>query len=229
MPAYISEIGYYAGMNNFIEVAVPTGTDVSGWTVAVYNNEGDVQKEYSFGTVEATVGGWDVYLFDSDTPDWTEVKADYGVALVDDLGNTLQFVSFEGSTVTAVDGAASGESSTSIGSLGTADETLETSDGGSTYSVQSSPNPGTIVACFTQGTLILTPTGEVPVEDLKLGDLVVTRDHSDQPIRYIARSEVSGPRIPENRQPILIPCGSLGLGLPKRDLVVSGQHRMLLA
>ncbi len=69
----------------------------------------------------------------------------------------------------------------------------------------------------------------MPVEDLNVGDLVETRDHGPQPIRYIARSEVSGPKIPENRQPVLITCGSLGASLPKRDLVISSQHRMLLA
>ncbi|MDJ0628422.1 MAG: Hint domain-containing protein [Rhodobacter sp.] len=84
------------------------------------------------------------------------------------------------------------------------------------------------IPCFTPGTMILTANGEVPVEDLKIGDMVATRDHGHQPIRYISTEEICGPRIPDNHLPILIPAGSLGFGLPERNLFVSGQHRMLL-
>ncbi len=123
---------------------------------------------------------------------------------------------------------------TSVGESNAADDSgVEDQNAGSAYTYNSATDSyeyqAVAIACFTAGALILTPTGEVPVEDLKVGDLVVTKDHGPQPIRYVARSEVRGPDIPESRQPILIPSGSLAPGLPKRDLVVSGQHRMLLA
>ena len=38
--------------------------------------------------------------------------------------------------------------------------------------------------CFTPGTLIATPKGEVPVEDLREGDKVITRDNGIQEIRW---------------------------------------------
>ncbi len=85
------------------------------------------------------------------------------------------------------------------------------------------------IPCFTVGTSILTPNGAKPVEALGVGDLVITRDHGARPIRYIASREVIGPAIPEGQLPILISAGSLGSGLPGRDLVVSGQHRILLS
>lgn len=44
MPAYISELAYAGSIvSDFVEVAVPTGTDVSSWSLAYYNNFGDYQ------------------------------------------------------------------------------------------------------------------------------------------------------------------------------------------
>ncbi|MEM6578562.1 MAG: Hint domain-containing protein [Pseudomonadota bacterium] len=82
--------------------------------------------------------------------------------------------------------------------------------------------------CFARGTLILTPSGNRPVETLCVGDLVITRDHDVQPIRYIAHRELRGADRRESQLPVLIRAGSLGPALPQRDLVVSAQHRMLL-
>ena len=87
--------------------------------------------------------------------------------------------------------------------------------------------------CFAPGTRILTPKGERTVEDLWPGDLVMTADRGPQPIRCIGRREVDF-RDPTNQRaskdkPILIKAGALGHGLPRRDLVVSPQHRMVIA
>ena len=82
------------------------------------------------------------------------------------------------------------------------------------------------VTCFTPGALICTPRGYVAVENLVEGDTVMTRDRGIQPIRWISsatRKAVDG------LVPIRIRAGSLGKGLPERDLVVSQQHRMLLS
>ena len=83
--------------------------------------------------------------------------------------------------------------------------------------------------CFAPGTMILTPTGEVAVEDLRVGDLVMTADQGPQPLRWIGkRVEVFETREDRNR-PILIGQGALGDGFPTRDLIVSPQHRMVLS
>ncbi|MEL7164144.1 MAG: Hint domain-containing protein [Pseudomonadota bacterium] len=89
-------------------------------------------------------------------------------------------------------------------------------------------NDNTGVACFAAGTLIATPQGVQPVETLCPGDQVVTCDHGAQAICHVAHTHVRGPPIAEDRQPILIRAGALGPGCPARDLVVSGQHRMVL-
>lgn len=81
-----------------------------------------------------------------------------------------------------------------------------------------------LVICFCEGTRILTPRGEVAVEDLRVGDLVITRDRGAQPLRWIGRARVA---VGERTAPVLIRAGALGERLPARDLRVSPQHRVL--
>lgn len=86
------------------------------------------------------------------------------------------------------------------------------------------------VICFARGTRIATPTGQVAVEDLAVGDAVMTQDNGAQQLRWIgsrrftAQTLASWPKL----KPIRIAQGALGMGLPVKDLVVSPQHRVLL-
>ena len=92
--------------------------------------------------------------------------------------------------------------------------------------------PADTIPCFTKGTLILTPHGEVPVEDLRVGDLVCTLDNGPQPIRWIGsrQFELRHTADATNKlSPVRIMANALGNGLPKRDLLVSRQHRMLIS
>lgn len=81
--------------------------------------------------------------------------------------------------------------------------------------------------CFTRGVLIRTPKGDVPVETLEVGDLVVTRDHGPQPILWRGTRRFSLLRA-DKFGPVIIGAGALGAGRPSSDLVVSRQHRILL-
>ncbi len=47
----------------------------------------------------------------------------------------------------------------------------------------------TTAACFTAGTRIVTVKGEIRIEDLKIGDQVITRDNGFQSIEWIGRTE----------------------------------------
>lgn len=84
--------------------------------------------------------------------------------------------------------------------------------------------------CFTPGTMIDTPDGPRRIEDLGVGDRVLTRDHGAQVIRWTGRQHVSAARLDAapNLRPVLIRAGALGPGVPGTDLVVSPQHRLLL-
>ncbi|GAA6207018.1 hypothetical protein NBRC116601_03110 [Cognatishimia sp. WU-CL00825] len=85
------------------------------------------------------------------------------------------------------------------------------------------------VACFVQGTRIATDAGEVPVEELRAGDRVALHDGGYAVLRLPLHREVSVRELRRNMNlcPVRVTAGALGLGLPKRDLVVSPQHRML--
>ncbi|MEL6571957.1 MAG: Hint domain-containing protein [Pseudomonadota bacterium] len=78
------------------------------------------------------------------------------------------------------------------------------------------------IICFTPGTTIATPLGARPIESLQVGDLVVTRDHGLQPIRWIESRTVEATG---TFAPVRIRPGAV-TGL-ERDLLVSPQHRML--
>jgi len=87
------------------------------------------------------------------------------------------------------------------------------------------------IACFTPGTLIATPKGEIAVENLRVGDKVITRDNGLQELRWIGGKELGWHDFSANPhlKPILIKAGSLGNGLPERDMMVSPNHRVLVA
>lgn len=86
------------------------------------------------------------------------------------------------------------------------------------------------IVCFARGTMILTEAGPVAVEDLRAGDMVVTRDNGPQPLRWIGSQAVSARmlRAVPRLTPVRIRAGALGDGLPEADLIVSPQHRVLV-
>jgi hypothetical protein len=88
----------------------------------------------------------------------------------------------------------------------------------------------TVIPCFTPGTLITTRRGEVAVETLRAGDEVMTRDHGYCPLVWTGHRVLSAAELTANPQlrPVRIAAGALGNGLPRQDMLVSPQHRMLI-
>jgi Ca2+-binding RTX toxin-like protein len=86
------------------------------------------------------------------------------------------------------------------------------------------------VPCFTPGTLIETRDGPIPVEALRPGQKVLTRDNGYQPLRWVGRRDLTAVdlALSPQLQPVRIARGALGNGLPEADMIVSPQHRMLL-
>jgi Hint domain len=89
----------------------------------------------------------------------------------------------------------------------------------------------TVTPCFTAGTLIATPRGEMPAESLRVGDKVVTRDNGVQQIRWVGRNDLDWRQlqVQAHLKPVLVREGSLGDGLPERDMMVSPNHRILVS
>lgn len=82
--------------------------------------------------------------------------------------------------------------------------------------------------CFGAGSLIKTPRGEQTVETLKRGDTVFSASGKVLPVLWIGQKVchhwVNGDAI----QPVRIRAGALGNGCPTRDLVVTGDHGLVL-
>jgi hypothetical protein len=85
--------------------------------------------------------------------------------------------------------------------------------------------------CFTTGTKIATLNGLVNVEDLVVGDMVVTADNGLQPIKWIGKKHISGARMQAfaNLRPIKLCKDALGPGLPQDDMWLSPHHRVLIS
>lgn len=81
----------------------------------------------------------------------------------------------------------------------------------------------TAVPCFTSGAMIETASGPRAIEDLRLGDKIVTRDDGLQPLRWIGSKTVNGHS--DKFAPIWFRASVCGAD---RDFAVSQQHRMLL-
>ncbi|GLS87353.1 hypothetical protein GCM10010873_23270 [Cypionkella aquatica] len=86
------------------------------------------------------------------------------------------------------------------------------------------------VPCFAAGTMIMTRLGEVAVEDLCVGDELLTIDNGFRPLRWIGTRFLSARQLQQapHLRPIRIEAGALGNDLPVRPLVVSPQHRCLI-
>lgn len=132
--------------------------------------------------------------------------------------------------------------------LDQATDLLTVNDGGQTYTQQlsgnyagdtfqlaSAANGGLLITvngtpCYCRGTLILTNRGEVAVEDLQIGDHLVTHAGVARPIRWIGRRSYAGRFAAGNADvlPVHIRAGALADGIPRRDLFVSPLHAMYL-
>ncbi len=84
----------------------------------------------------------------------------------------------------------------------------------------------TDVTCFAANTRILTDRGEVAVEKLAIGDLVVTASGGARPIKWLGHRKVNCWALPNPRSafPIRIAQHAFGTHRPSQDLYLSAGH-----
>jgi len=98
---------------------------------------------------------------------------------------------------------------------------------GATYSYDTNTDTLTFTSCFLRGTRIRTPGGDIPVEELRVGDLVATHRGASEIIwighRMIDPKGVDKPR---DTLPVRIKAASIAENVPERDLLISPDHCM---
>jgi autotransporter passenger strand-loop-strand repeat protein len=110
---------------------------------------------------------------------------------------------------------------------------------GETFHLSSDGNGGTdvtvseTVACYGSGTRILTDRGEVAVEELRVGDMLVTFAGNGAPLKpiiWVGRARFDAERHPRPSEvwPVRVRAGAFGEAMPRRDLLVSPWHCFLI-
>lgn len=86
------------------------------------------------------------------------------------------------------------------------------------------------IVCFTSGSYVATPQGQKPVEDIRPGDVVITRDNGLQTVRWANSRTLNASELTANAhlKPVLIKKDTFGQGRPMQDMYVSPQHKMLV-
>ncbi|MEQ9673992.1 MAG: Hint domain-containing protein [Roseovarius indicus] len=121
----------------------------------------------------------------------------------------------------------SGFDDTSTASYMQGEDVLPGGDGEmNTYTLEEA-NPDASAVCFARGTLIRTPSGDVPVERLKVGKRVCVHGGKPQKIRWIARRRIVLGKANRHLAPIRIARDAFGPGKPLCDLTVSPNHRVM--
>jgi hypothetical protein len=83
--------------------------------------------------------------------------------------------------------------------------------------------------CFVARTQIRTTSGDVPVEDLAVGDMMMTLRGEPQPIAWIGKGRVLATRGRRNEAtPVIVRKDALGDNAPNRDLHVTKGHSLYL-
>lgn len=137
---FISEIHYDntgTDVDESIEIAGPAGTDLSGWSLVLYNgSNGTAYNTKELSETLTNVSNGFGFLTISYPTNGIQNGAPDGIALVDN-GTVIQFISYEG-VFTAVGGPADGLLSTDIGVSETSSDpvglSLQLSGSGSLYS-----------------------------------------------------------------------------------------------
>ena len=135
-------------------------------------------------------------------------------------GITVTGSSFSGGVLTLIE--TSGSATLNLpGTFTTSDFIVTNVAGGADVSL----------ACFREGTRIRTARGDVPVEQLRINDMVPTlHPAGSQPIVWLGHRRVDCRRHPQPQQawPIRIAAGAFGAGQPQCHLFLSPDHAVFV-
>ena len=81
--------------------------------------------------------------------------------------------------------------------------------------------------CFLRGTRIRTVDGDRKIEDIRIGDLIMTKSGAAKPVLWVARRRYrrsEGARWVEYIRPVRIARDALGANTPSADLFITDTH-----
>lgn len=88
------------------------------------------------------------------------------------------------------------------------------------------------LSCFLQGTHILTASGEVAVEMLEAGDMVTAVVNGvpvQKRVKWVGHRSIKAGKLPHDEDyPIRVRAGAFANNVPHRDLLITGEHCVLV-
>jgi hypothetical protein len=145
-------------------------------------------------------------------------------------GSITNFTSGETIDLSGINPATVSYTSGDLTFSGGGDIALGLADGGTVVASASTDGAEiTVRLCFCANTLLLTPSGERPVQDLAVGDLVTTHRGEVRPIVWVGVGKVLATRGQRSAAtPVIVRRGALADNVPNRDLRVTKGHALLL-
>lgn len=200
-----STINFGKGGGNFIANAGGTLLDLSATTI----NGFDAAKDFiSFENLSATPATYSIA---------NSFGSQQSITVYDANGQTIADVNVSGQNFTVGNYSATGAGPLTVSSDGTS------------LSIEA---VGSV--CFLPGTLLSTPTGEVAVEDVQVGDTLLTFENGKpvaQPVVWVGsrRAEVrAGLPLDEAGWPVRVRQNALADGVPGKDLLITPEHCLYL-
>ncbi len=210
------------GSLNISGNATATNTVLSGGTISLQSNKAVLAGSLTF----AGAATLQIASISSGFGDLATISGFGSGDVIDDTfisGGAVAFTTSGGNTIATITGSASSASFIFAGTTISNSITTMADANGGTELVYN-------VACFCEGTLIRTDAGDVAVEDLAIGDRVITVGGASEPIRWIGRRCYAGRNLAGRSHvlPVRIKAGALAANEPARDLLVSPLHAMLV-
>lgn len=163
----------------------------------------------------------------------TRVEAEYQLIVQDDAtGLQYTLIAFNISNSSPSYGTSEGLAFLDVAPpIGVPLRVISTSEGPPNSGSGATDAGDYVPLCFCRHTEIETFSGPVPIETLQTNDVVIGADNSLLTLRKSFCSRFSADQLAANPKlrPVRITAGALGNNLPKRDLLVSRHHRMLIS
>jgi len=215
----VATIPFNPPLVNIREATPPVPT----YQIETTNYQGPNVLATFYTTTITDTNGTATFTASANLPGLEDGTGSSTVTNVTIIGNNTGTLTIETGTLSNLDTVLAQTLSATVSTPGINDVNITVTDPlGNTGS-------GTLVldaTCFTTSTRIATVDGAVAVENLAVGDRVITARGEITPIRWIGHRTLccAGPSHPSH--PVRVRAGAFGKGLPMRDLLLSAGHHV---